>query len=272
MRYTIVTINRNNADGLRATIESVLAQTCTDWEYIIVDGASTDGSVEVIRHYADRLAWWVSEKDGGIFPAMNKAIGHISGEYTVFLNSGDRMADNEVLDGLNNYKADIIMGASLNQYGQTNRRVETPLTLFRFLNGFCHQAVYYRSCLLRRRHYEELFPYTADLQLTFQLIFADHCTVDVSPRHLAIFETTGLSGSHPEAVSAESRRVLLELFPAEVVDDYFYFISLRSPILESLPYLATRYRMHRLATRLVRIITRISRWAEKRKGNKTEGN
>lgn len=74
MKLSIITINRNNAAGLRRTIESVVSQTYTDFEYIIIDGASTDGSVEVIKEYSDKITYWVSEPDTGIYNAMNKGI------------------------------------------------------------------------------------------------------------------------------------------------------------------------------------------------------
>ena len=65
-KFTVITINYNNAEGLRATMESVLKQTYQDFEYIVIDGGSTDGSLEVIRSYADRLSYWVSEPDKGV--------------------------------------------------------------------------------------------------------------------------------------------------------------------------------------------------------------
>lgn len=264
MRYTIVTVNRNNAEGLRATIESVLAQTCTDWEYVVVDGASDDGSVEVIREYAARIAWWVSEPDGGIYPAMNKAIDHAHGDYTVFLNSGDRLPDSGTLESIRGCTADIIMGDSLNQCGLPDRRMVAPVTPYTFLTGICHQSTYYRTSLFRRRRYDESYRIAADWKLTYQFLFVDNCTVDVPSRFLSVFDTRGFSAQHPEVSRDELRRALLEMLPRAVVDDYLFFTSLRSPILRHLPYLITRYRMHRLAIWLVEHIVRASKWWEAR--------
>ena len=82
MRLSVITINYNNRDGLRKTIESVVNQTWRDFEFIIIDGGSTDGSVEVIKEYSDSISYWVSESDSGVYHAMNKGIdvakGHIS--------------------------------------------------------------------------------------------------------------------------------------------------------------------------------------------------
>ena len=108
MRLSIITINRNNAEGLRETMGSVFRQTYCDFEYIVIDGASTDGSVNVIREMSASLKKglsrdkslnnalsfnWISESDSGIYEAMNKGIRKAKGEYCLFLNSGDFLID-----------------------------------------------------------------------------------------------------------------------------------------------------------------------------------
>ena len=103
-KLSIVTINYNNAEGLRKTLESVASQTYRDIEHIIVDGGSTDGSVEVIQNYVRDVSGmkydvlWVSEKDKGIYNAMNKGIRKATGEYCQFLNSGDYLAAPDVTE------------------------------------------------------------------------------------------------------------------------------------------------------------------------------
>lgn len=103
MQLSIITINRNNAAGLRRTIESVVSQTAFNQiEYIVIDGASTDGSKEVIMEFADKLTYWISEPDTGIYNAMNKGIKVATGEYCQFLNSGDWLAENKVIEDMTN--------------------------------------------------------------------------------------------------------------------------------------------------------------------------
>ena len=84
VKLSIITINYNNKDGLQRTIESVLSQTCTDFEWIIIDGGSTDGSKELIEQYADNIAYWVSEPDNGVYNAMNKGIKVAGGGIVCF--------------------------------------------------------------------------------------------------------------------------------------------------------------------------------------------
>lgn len=109
---SIITINRNNAEGLRRTIESVINQTFKDYEYIIIDGASTDGSLEVIQHYASKFSYWVSEPDNGIYNAMNKGVQYANGEYLLMLNSGDTLFSTDTLEVLfsNSFSEDIVYG------------------------------------------------------------------------------------------------------------------------------------------------------------------
>jgi acetyltransferase-like isoleucine patch superfamily enzyme len=131
MKLSIITINRNNAAGLRKTIESVVSQTYTDFEYIIIDGASTDDSVNIIKEYAEATLpcgeglgerlYWVSEPDKGIYNAMNKGILKANGEYCLFLNSGDWLYDNDVLNDVFSisptedivYGNDVFIGANV---------------------------------------------------------------------------------------------------------------------------------------------------------------
>lgn len=96
-RYPIITINFNNQKGLSKTINSVLEQTYSPIEYIIIDGGSTDGSLTLIKQNVDSLSYWVSEKDNGIYDAMNKGIAHATGDYCLFLNSGDYLHNPNVL-------------------------------------------------------------------------------------------------------------------------------------------------------------------------------
>src|ERR1035437_595442 len=101
-KLSIITVNLSNATGLRKTIESVISQTFTDYEYLIIDGGSTDGSLDIIKEFADRMSYWVSEPDGGIYNAMNKGIAWATGDWIIFMNSGDVFRNIEVLENVFN--------------------------------------------------------------------------------------------------------------------------------------------------------------------------
>ena len=97
-KFSIITINYNNLEGLKRTVESVVNQTWQEFEYIVIDGGSTDGSAVYIESQKDKFDYWVSEPDKGIYNAMNKGIKVATGEYLLFLNSGDELIDIEALN------------------------------------------------------------------------------------------------------------------------------------------------------------------------------
>mgnify|MGYP000852126570 FL=1 len=112
--FTIVTVSYNCCSLIEKTIKSVLQQDYHDTEYIIIDGESTDGTVEIIKKYAQHLAFWCSEPDGGIYQGMNKGISHAKGEWILFLNAGDVFAETNVLTKVlpftKNKEQDILYG------------------------------------------------------------------------------------------------------------------------------------------------------------------
>ena len=97
-KISVITVVFNDVVNIRKTMESYFSQTWKDKEYIVIDGGSTDGTVEIIREYSDRLAYWCSEKDDGIYDAMNKGISHVTGDWINILNSGDYYVSNGVLE------------------------------------------------------------------------------------------------------------------------------------------------------------------------------
>lgn len=116
-KISVITVVYNDVKNIRNTMESFFSQTWEDKEYIVVDGGSTDGTAEVIKEYADRLAWWCSEKDDGIYDAMNKGILHATGDWINILNCGDSYCSTaslkEAMTNCDPESADIIYGNSV---------------------------------------------------------------------------------------------------------------------------------------------------------------
>ena len=112
LKLSVITINYNDASGLQDTLESVVQQLYQDYELIVIDGGSTDGSVEMITKFKDHISYWVSEPDKGIYAAMNKGLHTAKGEYCFFLNSGDTLVDNSVFENIFRISSetDIIQG------------------------------------------------------------------------------------------------------------------------------------------------------------------
>lgn len=181
---TIVTINLNNKDGLKRTIESVVNQSFFDKvEYVIIDGGSTDGSVDVIKEYDDKIVYWCSEPDGGIFPAMNKSIEHINGDYVLYLNSGDILNKNNVIERVyGELDKDIVYG---NEYKVNNKRMlaRFPDNLnenFFKKSALPHQSTFIRAELLKEKGYSEKWKVLGDWSWFRERIMLDK----VSYKHL----------------------------------------------------------------------------------------
>lgn len=170
MKLSIITINRNNLSGLEKTMQSVLAQTYTDFEYIVVDGASTDGSKELIERLAiseKRLTKWISEKDTGIFHAMNKGIKLASGEYLLFLNSGDFLYAADVLSDVfstNTYSEDFICArCAISNLGNVEF-ITSPPKVFTFQHFF-ETTLAHQSTFIKRSLFDTYGLYREDLKL-----------------------------------------------------------------------------------------------------------
>lgn len=154
---SIITINYNNAEGLSHTIESVLCQTSNEIEYIVIDGGSTDASKELLIKHSNRISYWVSEKDSGIYNAMNKGWRKASGKYCLFLNSGDYLYDKYVIENMVTFmKAndkDIIYG-NLNIFDDQESTIKffnEPVSLYYFYYNFLpHPASFIKKKLLEK--------------------------------------------------------------------------------------------------------------------------
>lgn len=204
---TIVTINLNNKDGLKRTIESVVNQTFFDKvEYVIIDGGSTDGSVDVIKEYDDKIAYWCSEPDGGIFPAMNKSIEHINGDYVLYLNSGDILNKNNVIERVyGELDKDIVYG---NEYkvGKKKTLATYPDKLteeFFKRSALPHQSTFIRTELLKEHNYSTDWKVLGDWSWLRERIMVDK----VSYKHLKLpisdYDLSGFSTINQKLFFAE---------------------------------------------------------------------
>lgn len=231
---SIITINRNNVSGLDKTIHSVLSQSTTEFEYIIIDGASNDGSVETIRRYADcfgeRLKW-VSEPDKGIYNAMNKGISMASGEYIQFLNSGDCLVADDVVEKMCRALSDsgyppILYGNMLKDMPDGLLRDKCfagqEISLLGFYIGTLnHSPAYIRKSLFDKYGlYDESLRIVSDWKwYMMAIIFGDEKPV-YTDLDVTLFDMNGLSETNKELDEAERARVLAELVPSTILTDY----------------------------------------------------
>ena len=223
-RLSIITINFNNRDGLQRTIDSVVSQTFHDFEWIVIDGGSTDGSRELIERYADHFAYWVSEPDKGIYNAMNKGIDKAQGGYLLFLNSGDWLVDETALERCLSHKfdADVMYGDCVFHYAgrESYNRYPSPLTfesLYR--SSLAHCASFIKRETLAKERYNEEYKIVSDLEFWVKLALAggSFCHLD---EFVSVFDTTGISSTNHELDKAERRQMLSHYVPEMIAADY----------------------------------------------------
>lgn len=224
MNISIITINRNNAAGLRKTVESVAGQTERPFEFIVIDGASDDGSVDVIRASAEAIDNWVSEPDAGIYNAMNKGVARAHGEWCLFLNSGDSFSSSTVLEQIRRggAAADIICGNAMIQEAPPRRKTPPEfLTLDSLFSGsLCHQSALIRRTLLLDHPYDESLRIVADRKFFLQTLIFDNCSYEAVGIDIADYDIGGYSATHRLASEQEYARVLEELIPFRIRQDY----------------------------------------------------
>lgn len=222
MKFSIITINYNESEGLGNTIASVEAQTCHDYEYIIIDGGSTDESVDVIKQHTAVIDYWVSEKDNGIYNAMNKGIVAARGDYCIFMNSGDVFYNAEVLEHVSKagIRADVVCGDIC--FGHNNicpnpSRV-TMKTFYK--HTLYHQASFICTALLKAHPYDEALRSAADWKWFLHTLIFHNATYAHIPVTIARFEGGGFSEKQHTVGQKEVDDELHRCLPVRVLEDY----------------------------------------------------
>jgi glycosyltransferase involved in cell wall biosynthesis len=242
------------------TIQSVLAQTSTEWEFLVIDGGSTDGSVEVIQQYTSHIRYWVSEPDGGVYSGMNKGIVQARGEYIHFLNSGDVYANQDVLKRMvPHLGADIVVGDTVcaNRAWRYGRQEVTMLYLFH--STLQHQAAFIRRSLFEGHLYEENLRIVADWAFFIDALVERNASFRYVPIEVCLFEPGGQSDRYGEQLMAERQAVLHRYLPPRIYADYERLALSDNRLLELTPVLNRTYRLNRLAYILVKSMIRINR-------------
>lgn len=243
MKLSIITINYNDAAGLKRTLSSVACQSNCEFEHVIIDGASTDNSVEVIKQYVSQLApsnspkrgesdapisvQWISEPDKGIYNAMNKGVRMAMGDYLLFLNAGDTFASSDSVAELMalDLDADIIIGRVNVVKGDTilsaDHTVKGDITLFNlYMWGIPHQGTLIKRELLLQTPYDEHLRIDADFKFFLQKIILDNCSVQYIPLTISNYDNSGISSTNHELEQTERKQIFAELIPERIRKDY----------------------------------------------------
>jgi glycosyltransferase involved in cell wall biosynthesis len=212
---TVITVVYNGIQSLRKTILSVVNQDYPSIEYIVVDGGSTDGSIEMIKEYASRLVW-KSEKDTGIYDAMNKGLGLAHGAYCCFLNCGDVFVDNTVVRRVVQSMANlsspgIVYGNILVEKPDgalTERIAKEPCNIHRMY--FCHQSAFVKTSIMSAYRFDEKYKMSADLKFFKQCYHNKHTFAHLH-FPVVIYDTSGISHTQREKGLRENIAVINEM-------------------------------------------------------------
>jgi glycosyltransferase involved in cell wall biosynthesis len=262
MKFSVITINYNNASGLEQTIVSVLCQKYSDYEYIIIDGASTDNSINIIEKYSSKIDYWVSEKDNGIYHAMNKGVAKASGDYCVFINSGDSFYNETVLDKIGQLgnDSDIIVGKVVSCI---NNEILFPpptrdISLYYLYSGTVpHQGSFIKTRLLREYPYDEHLIIVSDWEFYVRAIVEANCSISYVEEYVALFDIEGISTSNPDKMWEEKKSVLSKMFPPRILVDYEYMKSSECLTQTLTPLLRSHYCIDRILYFIGRILIRL---------------
>jgi glycosyltransferase involved in cell wall biosynthesis len=235
MKLSIITINKNNAHGLEKTIQSVVSQTYKDFEYLLIDGASADGSVEIIKKYSSQINFWVSEPDTGIYNAMNKGIRKAQGEYCLFLNSGDCLVSSATLQDVfneigNMAEADIFYSDCI-KTDANNIYYPKSLTINNLIRtGLSHQnSLIKRSLFLEHGFYNEKLTIASDQEFFFFEAWKYKSKFLRINTNISIFDANGIGSQNTPQIYAEGKILYQNVFQ-ELSETILEFASYRRTI------------------------------------------
>jgi len=226
--FSIITINKNNALGLHKTIESVVNQSYKNFEFIVIDGDSSDHSVEIIKKFRDKITYWISEPDKGIYNAMNNGIRIAKGEYCLFLNSGDYLKNDNVLSEvfLHTISADIVSGNAvfLESKYHGEKYIYSPESIKAsdlVLNFLPHQSSFIKRKLFSEIHfYDESVKITADWSFFIECLLMHSKTYQKINVFVSCYDTSGISSqeSNMFLVTSEQELFLKKYLPLFYAD------------------------------------------------------
>lgn len=232
MKLSIITINFNNALGLKKTIESVINQTSNNFEYIIIDGGSTDGSVEIIKKHADNLTYWVSENDNGIYHAMNKGIKQAEGEYCQFLNSGDYYVSLNVISKIlplltirGIFTGNLLKDLGNNRFYRDRGAAAQEVSMLTFYRSTMnHSSSFILTSLFSEYGlYDETLKIVSDWKWFMITVGLNGVPVHYADIDITVFDLHGISSLDNKLLRIERQQVIQNLLPLSVITDYQKF-------------------------------------------------
>jgi glycosyltransferase involved in cell wall biosynthesis len=228
--FTIITINFNNLQGLQNTFKSVFNQTFENFQFIVIDGGSNDGSLSLIEQNKEKIAYWISEADSGVYHAMNKGLAKATGKYCIFLNSGDYIYNSNVLEKVSNLIFDnsvlvygLIEWENLNQHWNPKRDLKDFEMAFDSL--IPHQSCFFRTDIIKKMGgYKEDFKVISDWGLMIEILLNKYQTQKLD-LIISICENQGISSSLVHLIRKERILYLKKYAFSTLIKGYLFKIK-----------------------------------------------
>lgn len=228
---SVITVSYNAVSTIEDTILSVINQTYTNIEYIIIDGGSADGTVDIIEKYVDRISYWVSEPDKGIYDAMNKGLKVANGDWAIFMGSDDVFFNNKVIMLVierilipdNIYYGNVILKTSHKLYPTS---IKSAYQLC--LNNFCHQAIFYPRTIYKYYFYDVKYKLWADYVYNLSLYALDSTKFKYLDLIISIFNDQGRGSQSKDLLFIQNRLDLIETLwgkKMKYIMKFRYFLS-----------------------------------------------
>lgn len=228
VKISVVTVCYNAVKELERTMLSVLNQTYDNVEYIVIDGGSTDGTVEIIKKYADRLAYWVSEPDKGIYDAMNKGIKVATGEWINFMNAGDSFVDERVINNITKSiksNTDVFFGDII---------VERHNEIYRIISncnhldnpklcsmGFNHQSAFVKTQVAKKEPFSLKYKFASDFNMMY-ILHSNGYSFQYIPIAVANYDTSGVSSTNARKHRLECLNIVDPGNSLNIIKSYFF--------------------------------------------------
>lgn len=233
-KITVITVCFNAVNALEKTIKSVLSQTYSNIEYVIIDGGSTDGTIDILKKYTNKISFWCSEHDKGIYDAMNKGISHSNGILLNFMNAGDTFVNDDVIEKIiSSYNGEGFINGNIIRCYKTYKKKSTgitvnpPSTIDFLYDTFHHQASFISKKLFDKYGgYSTKFKLISDWKFAFDCIILHKETYTHIDINVAYFQMDGISSNNSDKYIEERKEYLQSIYGKEIYgymeELYFY--------------------------------------------------
>jgi glycosyltransferase involved in cell wall biosynthesis len=217
-KISVITISYNEEKVIEKTIQSVINQTYSEYEYILIDGGSNDKTIEIAENYSSKITHFISEPDKGIYDAMNKGINYASGDYIIFMNSGDIFNNIYTLSDIfsNDINSDVIYGNTSYLINEKQVLVKaSKLNRMWFRLPFCHQSVFVKSEIMKKFYFDTKYEIIADFNFFYKL-YIERFSFYYVDKIFSICNIEGISNNPDNRIKISRER-------EEIIGFYFNF-------------------------------------------------